>query len=203
VPTILGIVARARYPGLVNPELALPTILARDLPPLLGALGLAAVFTAEVNTADALLFMLSTSLSQDLYRRFLNPGASDAQVLRVARWAAIGGGALGVGLAVAAPSVIGVLSIFYTLLTVCLFVPVLGGLYVSRVGTAEALAAIVAGLTGSLGTILAGRLGAVGLPAPVIVGLGAGILGCVVTAVARRGHGSASGSSPTGSDSAA
>ena len=34
---------------------------------------LAAVFSAEVSTCDAILFMLSTSLSKDLYKRFLKP----------------------------------------------------------------------------------------------------------------------------------
>ena len=50
-----------------------------------GALGLAAVFSAEVSAADAVLFMLATSLSQDLYKRFVNPAATDRQVLTVAR----------------------------------------------------------------------------------------------------------------------
>lgn len=62
------------------------------LPPLVGALGLATLFSAEVNSSDAILFILSTSLSQDLYRRFVRPAASDADLLRVARWAAIAGG---------------------------------------------------------------------------------------------------------------
>jgi len=96
IPAVLGIVARGLHPGLANHELALPTLLMSDLPPLVGALALAAVFSTEVNTADAILFILSTSLSQDLYKRFLNPGASDRQVLRVARSAAVAGGVAGV-----------------------------------------------------------------------------------------------------------
>ena len=75
-------VARVLHPGLASADLALPTVLARDLSPAVGALGLAAVFAAEVSSADAVLFMLATSLSQDLYRRFLRPGATDAQLLR-------------------------------------------------------------------------------------------------------------------------
>ncbi|PYQ17682.1 MAG: sodium:solute symporter, partial [Acidobacteria bacterium] len=97
MPPALGIVARALHPGLPTHELALPTVLMRDLSPLVGTLGLAAVVSAEVSTADAILFMLATSLSQDLYRRFHRPDASDAQVLRVARLAAQAEGMLGVG----------------------------------------------------------------------------------------------------------
>ena len=56
---------------------------------LFGALALSAVFSTEVDTCDAVLFMLSTTLSQDLYKRHLNPRASDRQLLRVARAAAV------------------------------------------------------------------------------------------------------------------
>ena len=109
-------------------------------------MALAAVFSAEVSTCDAILFMLSTSLSQDLYKRFVNRQASDAQVLRVARAAALVGGLGGVLLAVRLPNVIAALAIFYSLLGVSLFVPVIGGLYVRRAGTPEALASVAAGI---------------------------------------------------------
>ena len=82
-----------------NRELALPTLLMHDLPFWVGALGLAAVFSAEVSAGDAILFMLATSLSQDLYKRFINPSATDGAVLSVARGASVAGGRLGVGLA--------------------------------------------------------------------------------------------------------
>jgi SSS family solute:Na+ symporter len=188
VPPLLGIVARAVHPGLANHELALPTILMRDLPPLLGSLGLAAVVSAEVSSADAILFMLSTSLSQDLYRRFVNPRASDARVLLVARWAAVVGGALGVLLAIVSPTVIGALSIFYTLLGVCLFVPVVAGLYVRRVGTPEALAAIAAGVALMLATHLATGGRGLGVASPALVGLAAGGLACAFVAFGRRAY---------------
>ena len=101
--------------------------------------GLNVVHVADV--ADAILFMLSTSLSKDLYKRFVRPNASDAQVLYVARAAALAGGAMGVLLALVLPSVIGALSIFYALMAVCLFVPIVAGLYSRLPGVPEALAA--------------------------------------------------------------
>jgi solute:Na+ symporter, SSS family len=171
VPVILGMVARALHPGLPNHELALPTLLVRDLPPVVGALGLAAVFSTEVNTADAILFMLSTSLSQDLYRGYLRPAATDDDVLRVARIAAVAGGTLGVLLAIVSPSVIGALSIFYTLLGVCLFVPMMAGLYVRRAGTPEAMAAIAGGVAVMLAVHLATGGRGFGLVSPALAGL--------------------------------
>ena len=190
VPAVLGVIARALHPDLARHELALPTLLLHDLPPVVGALGLAAVFSTEVNTADAILFMLSTSLSQDLYRRFLKPDATDAQVLRVARGAAVAGGVLGIGLALVSSTVIGALSIFYTLLGVCLFVQVVAGLYTRRVGTPEALAAIVAGVALVAAVELDRRLGAgwFGSVSADQAGLAASAVACVFVAVARRAY---------------
>ncbi len=121
-----------------------------QLPGAVGALGLAAIFSAEVSTCDAILFMLSTSLSKDLYKRFVVPEATDAQVLKVARLAAVAGGVGGVILALRLPTVVEALRIFYSLLSVSLFVPVIGGLYTRRAGTGHALLAIAAGV----GTLL-------------------------------------------------
>ena len=141
-----GLAARAASLDIANPNLVLPTLLTEQLPPLVGALGLAAVFSAEVRTCDAILFMLSTSLSKDLYKRFVNPSADDRSLLRVARLAAIAGGAGGILLAGVFATIVDALRIFYSLLGVSLFVPVVGGLMTRRGGTPEALASIVAGV---------------------------------------------------------
>jgi len=45
VPPLLGIIAHALAPNLANHELALPTVLTLGLPPAIGAIGLAAVFS--------------------------------------------------------------------------------------------------------------------------------------------------------------
>lgn len=189
IPATLGMAAHALHPGLPSRDLALPTLLVNDLPPLVGSLGLAAVFSAELSAADAILFMLATSLSQDLYRRFLRPRASDARVLKVARLAAVTGGLGGVGLAIVVPSVIDALTVFYSLITVSLFVPILAGLYLRRARSREALAAIVAGIT----VLVAVQLGTGGrgfgpFP-PVLAGLlAAAAAGALTLAVRRRGR---------------
>ena len=146
IPPMLGMVARVFDPNLANGELALPMVLTTALPVWLGSLALAAVVSAQLSSADAVLFMLSTSLSKDLYKRFVRPEADDRRVLQVARIAAWVGGVIGVALAIALPSVIASLSIFYSLLSVSLFVPVVAGLYSRRIGTPEALAAIGGGV---------------------------------------------------------
>src|SRR5262249_12100184 len=77
VPVLLGAAAHVLFPSLGDTQLALPMILMHAVPPLVGAIGLAAVFSAEVSAADAVLMILSTAFSQDLYKRFFAPEADD------------------------------------------------------------------------------------------------------------------------------
>jgi SSS family solute:Na+ symporter len=150
VPMVLGLIARSGFPHLSAPNLALPTVFTEALPPLAGAIALAAVFSAEVSAADAVMLMLTTSVSQDLYKRFLNPRATDDQVLRIARVATITAGVLGIVLALGSEDLVQTLTIFYALLGVSLFVPIVAGLYVRRSTATGALAAIAAGVSGMM-----------------------------------------------------
>ena len=178
MPPLLGMIARSVEPALDNPELALPTLLMDVLPPAVGALGLAALFSAEVSSSDAILFMLATSLSQDLYRRYVDPDASDRQLLTVARRAAVAGGVLGTGLAIVAASIASVLQLFYSLLTVSLFVPVLGGLYTRRVGPREAMGAIAGGVSSFVAVQILAAGGRVLGMTPAMLGLLGALAGC-------------------------
>ena len=175
VPVLLGMSARVLHPDLPNRELALPYLFIHDLPFWVGALGLAAVFSAEVSAADAVLFMLATSLSQDLYKRFINPEADDARVLRVARAASIVGAAAAVVVAMQSTSIVDALGVFYTLVGVSLFVPVVAGLFYRRAAAGDALAAIAGGVV----TVVAVQLwtgGArIGLVTPAMLGLAAAV----------------------------
>ncbi len=185
IPVILGLVARAAYPGIEGRDLVLPMLLLHGLPVWLGALALAAVFSAEVGTCDAILFMLSTSVSQDLYKRFVNPDASPDRVLLVARAAALAGGVAGMVLAVTVlDTIIQALSIFYSLIGATLLVPVVGGLLTKRAGSAEAMASIVCGMAALLfvqyGTDRTGWLN------PNLWGLVASVVGYLGTLARRR-----------------
>ena len=100
MPTLFGMAARVAIPGITDANLVLPTVLLEQLPVWLGALALAAVFSTEVDTCDAVLFMVSTTVSKDVYKRHFNPEASDQHLLLVARVTAVAAGALGVVLSI-------------------------------------------------------------------------------------------------------
>lgn len=184
-PAILGMAARLRHPDLASPDLALPTLLVADLPPFVGALTLAGVLAAEISSADAVLFMLSTSLSQDLYRRFVAPEATDARVLAVARGAAIAAGTAGAALALVIPTVVDALRTFYSAITVTLLVPVAAALITSRGTQAEGLTSLLSGLVVWVVLQFAyGSPGLLGVPAQTW-GIVASALGFVAVLAAR------------------
>jgi SSS family solute:Na+ symporter len=192
VPVLLGTIARAGFPNLPAPNLALPTVFTEALPALAGALALAAVFSAEVSAADAVMLMLTTSVSQDLYKRFLNPRATDDQVLRVARVTTVVAGVLGIALALGSEDLVQTLTVFYALLGVSLFVPIVAGLYVRRSTSAGALAAIAAGVGGMMTVqLLTGGAGyGILTPAPAgLIAAGAGwAIVTVVNPARARSH---------------
>jgi solute:Na+ symporter, SSS family len=185
-PPLIGLAARALYPGLERPDLALPTILAGSMPPAIGTLALAAVFSAEVSSADAVLFMLATSASRDLYRGFVRPSATEAEVLRVARLAAVAGGLCGVGVALIYGSVRAAVGVFYAILTVTLFVPVIGGLYVRGAGPGAGLASLLTGVPvlGLVHLATGGR--GYGVLSPALAGMLASAVAFAVARAARR-----------------
>jgi SSS family solute:Na+ symporter len=105
---------------------------------------LAAIFSAEVSSADAVLFMLTTSVARDLVQTAFRRDISDANLLRTTRVTAVIAGAAGIVLALWLQSILAALEIFYSLLAVSLFVPLLVGLYSSRPTAGAALAAMAA-----------------------------------------------------------
>lgn len=146
-PAILGIAARTKFPDLANRELALPLVMTKLMPGWLGLLTLAAVFSAEISASDAILFMLSSSLSIDLYKTFLKPNAADRELLMIGRITAVVGAGIGSALAIVLPSIISALQIFYTLMAVALSAPLIVGLYSRRPTAARAIVAIATSVT--------------------------------------------------------
>jgi solute:Na+ symporter, SSS family len=183
LPVMIGLTARALHPGLERPEMALPLVLVEDVPPMVGALGLAAVFSATLSAADAVLFMLATSGARDIYRGFLRPQASDRDVLSVARLLAVCGAIAGFALTFVLDSVGSALTLFYQLMVVTLFAPILGGLLLPRSSRWSALAAMLVGVATLVTTHLSTGGAGYGWAAPHFLGLIASGLTYLILAV--------------------
>jgi SSS family solute:Na+ symporter len=115
----------------------------------------------------------------------LRPDATDGDVLRVARLAALAGGVLGIAIAIWFETIVGALSIFYSLLSVSLFVPVVAAIHTRRAGAPEALAAIGAGVPTLLAVHLWTDGRGYGIWNPTLIGLLVSVVAFVVVLAAR------------------
>ena len=173
LPVLLGMAARVHFPELADPGSALVQLFTEVAPVWLGALMLAAILSAEVSSADAVLFMIATSLARDVLEPLYRGKLTDRSRLALARYSALGAGALSVLLANWFQSILSALSFFYSLLTLTLFVPLLAGLFWSRPGQSVALAAIGSSLGAAALAVLSAGAARGWLP-PVPVGILAG-----------------------------
>lgn len=143
---ILGMCVYAIFPSLANPELALPTAVIELMPFWISALALAAIFSAEVSTADAVLYMVAGAWANDLIKGVFKTDLSDGDLLKVSRIVMACGGIVGIFLALQLPDIISSLSIFYTLMSVSLTAPVLFGLFSKQADSRGAIASSVSGV---------------------------------------------------------
>ncbi len=146
IPAILGMCAFAVFPHLATQDLALPTVIKELLPFWASAIALAAVFAAEISTADAVLYMLTTSFTNDIVKTFIKPKTTDAELLKMSRVVTFVAGVLGVGMSLILPNIITALSIFYTLMSVSLTAPLLFGLFSTRPSAAAASVSAILGV---------------------------------------------------------
>ncbi|MDE0106460.1 MAG: sodium:solute symporter family protein [Bryobacterales bacterium] len=185
LPVLLGMAARVHFPELADPDSALVKLFTEVAPLWLGALMLAAILSAEVSSADAVLFMIATSLSRDVLEPLSRGKLSDRERLALARRSALGAGALSILLANWFQSILSALSFFYSLLTLTLFVPLVAGLFWRRPGQSVALAAIAASLGAAGLAMLAGGAAEGWLP-PIPVGILAGAVVYIARAAIGR-----------------
>jgi SSS family solute:Na+ symporter len=150
--TFIGMQAAILTPQ-ISPEQALPSILVSDiLPPAVGALLLAALFSATMSSADTCLISTSTILTVDIIKKW-KPAISERQTLVIARWAIVVIGLMSLLLALVVKGIISALMFAYTVYTCGVIVPVVAGYYRKRLKLtpAGAIAAIIGG--GTLGII--------------------------------------------------
>ena len=146
IPVIIGMSAYAGFPDLTRADLALPTAMKNMMPFFAASLALAAIFAAEVSTADTVLYMLAGSLTNDIYKRFFNPKISEKNLLKLSRLTTIICGILGIILALRLESIISALTIFYSLMSVSLSAPLVFGLFSKRASNFGAIFSAVAGV---------------------------------------------------------
>ncbi len=170
------------FPSLPTGDLAMPMVARAILPPVVGALMLAAITSAMMSTVDSLLIVAGSALSEDIYHRLIDPGASHARRLIVARL-----GILVVGTVPLLMTLSGIAEgelvqfivlLFTALMASSFFMPVVAGLYWRRANKQGAIAAMLGGIT----TAMTWKLYGPGTVDPVLPGfLVSGLLLLVVS----------------------
>jgi SSS family solute:Na+ symporter/sodium/proline symporter len=130
----------ARQPYEISPYTA-----RHGLPALMGALLLGAVFAKVISTASNYLFSPATNLVEDVFVRYISPGASNKRILIVSRLAVVLLGCWALYQAIYAPSILEKMLWAYTIYSAALTPVVLAAFYSKRVTAWGAVAAIAAG----------------------------------------------------------
>jgi SSS family solute:Na+ symporter/sodium/proline symporter len=111
----------------------------------MGALLLGAVFAKVISTASNYLFSPATNLINDVFVRYIAPGASNKRVLIVSRLAVVLLGCWALYQAVYAPSILAKMLWAYTIYSAALTPVVLAAFFSKRVTAWGAVAAIGTG----------------------------------------------------------
>jgi len=128
-----------------QPYEIIPYTARHGLPALMGALLLGAVFAKVISTASNYLFSPATNLVNDVFVRYIAPGASNKRVLIVSRLAVVLLGCWALYQAIYAPSILEKMLWAYTIYSAALTPVVLAAFYSKRVTAWGAVAAIAAG----------------------------------------------------------
>jgi solute:Na+ symporter, SSS family len=115
------------------------------LPGWLGALLMGAVFAKIISTANNYLFSPSTNLVNDVFSRYLAPGASNKQILIVSRLVVVLLGVWALFQALSTSSVLAKTLYAYTIYSAALTPVILAAFYSRRVNAPGAVSAIAAG----------------------------------------------------------
>ncbi len=128
-----------------QPYEIIPYTARHGLPAFMGALLLGAVFAKVISTASNYLFSPATNLVNDVFVRYIAPGASNKRVLIVSRLAVVLLGCWALYQAVYAQSILEKMLWAYTIYSAALTPVVLAAFYSRRVTAWGAVAAIGAG----------------------------------------------------------
>jgi SSS family solute:Na+ symporter/sodium/proline symporter len=144
----IAVFGRALYPSgevALHPREVIPYTARHGLPALMGALLLGAVFAKVISTASNYLFSPATNLINDVFVRYISPGASNKRVLIVSRLTVVLLGCWALYQAVYAESILQKMLWAYTIYSAALTPVVLAAFYSKRVTAWGAVAAIATG----------------------------------------------------------
>jgi len=145
-PYLLGILAILILPDLADPEMAIFEVARKLLPAAVTGIVMAAIMAAIMSTADSLLLQTGSIAARDLYERFINPRASQRQMVWVARLMVLAIGLFGYIVALVEPPTVFGIVVFVTTVLGSAFLPAyVCAVWWRRANAPGALASMVTG----------------------------------------------------------
>ncbi|HJS74355.1 MAG TPA: sodium/solute symporter [Vicinamibacteria bacterium] len=147
--TLIAIASGVLLPDLEQPDLTLPTLVAKLLPPVFGGIIIAAVLSAIMSTLSGILLVAGSLTVENVYVKLIGRTVSAREGLRIARWVTFVIGALAMAMAIRPPAAIfWIVTMSFSFMASAFTFPFLLGLWWPR-ATREG------GLAGMLGGALA------------------------------------------------
>ncbi len=164
---LVAIVGRAAFPDLMEQtsivgraasETVIMHVARHGLPVVLGAVLLAAAVAIVLSTGNTFLLVPSTNVSRDVYQRFVNPNATEKQMLNLQRTFIVLFGALGLLLLTQFDTVLAMALYAYSLVGASLTPVLLAAFLWKRVTPQGGVACIAGGMGTIVGIGILGRI---------------------------------------------
>ena len=185
-PYLVGILAILILPGLDDPEMAIFQVAGQLLPAAVTGLVMAAIMAAIMSTADSLLLQTGSIASRDIYERFINPDASERQMVWVSRGLVVAVALIGYVVALVEPPTVFSIVIFATSVLGSAFLPAyVCAVWWRKANTAGALASMIVGATIAFAWEYAGLVATTQLH-PMFIGVVCSTITMIVVSLATQ-----------------
>ncbi len=185
-PYLVGILAILILPGLDDPEMAIFQVAGKLLPAAVTGLVMAAIMAAIMSTADSLLLQTGSIASRDIYERFINPNASERQMVMVSRGLVMAIAVIGYVVALVEPPTVFGIVIFATSVLGSAFLPAyVCAVWWKKANTPGALASMIVGASVAFVWEYAGLVTTTQLH-PMLTGLVSSTITMIVVSLATQ-----------------
>ncbi|WP_164974675.1 sodium:solute symporter family protein [Halegenticoccus tardaugens] len=148
---LLGVIMKVMFPALSTPDFASVIMSINVLGPVLGALLIAAVFSAILSTVDSIMIVSGAGLAHDIYVKLVNPEATEKQKVWANRIAVLILGTVPFILALNSGLLGGLVQLIVVLQASMMggmfFIPLVLGLHWKRANTKGGIAGMIAGFS--------------------------------------------------------
>lgn len=141
-----GVNGIALVPNLSNSDYVIPVILQRGLNPVLASVFIAGIVAAGMSTIDGVLITTTSAATRDLYQKFINPKATDDQVMKLSKYVTVIIGIIVIIFGCVQPGSIFTINTFAFAGMAIFVVPVLCGMYWKKSTYPAAVTSVICGV---------------------------------------------------------